>query len=150
MNVNENIMIKKENAEIINEGELVWYEVSELGIKMAVSKGARSNLKYTIESDKDFVNGKEYIIKRAYFYRQSVIDFLGSARCFNDDNKNLCNDFALSYFPLELNDSYKNKSDTKSILSVCWDANIMNVIDGNLVGYSTSQVSSFNSTAEYN
>lgn len=84
--------------EVGQEQDLVWYEVSELGVRFKVTPDSRSDLKYTVVYDTDT---KQYI---AYFYSQSVHDFEEKqgipCKFYKEDTPKIgesssCGDFAL-------------------------------------------------------
>jgi hypothetical protein len=143
--------LTEEEIENIKDGNyFVWYEIPELGIRFKVSEYAESDLKYEIVDEKDIVSGKEYEIKRAYIYRQSVVDFLDHEWCFNNNDENLCTDGVLSLYDFELNELYKKSNSTNDMLNVCRDTNIISNIGNSIICFTGPQASNFKSEYEYN
>ncbi len=72
----------KDSAQLKNDNSLVWYEIPELNVHFKVAPN--TDLRYFVEDDS------------AYFYMQSIVDFLGHDYCLNgSDNLMSCTIFAI-------------------------------------------------------
>jgi hypothetical protein len=106
-----------------NEGQLVWYEVPELGIRFKVSPDTKDDLKY-------FIDGSS-----TYLYYQSVIDF---ARLYDNNCKLLtkeCTEGSLGL--ISIKDNSKAKENTG--MPLCRDNEVVATAEENIICFVHSQ-----------
>ena len=130
---------EKEIKAIKNNNSLVWYEIPELGIKFKVTLDTKDDLRYITETEKNKETEENEIT--VFFYNQSTVNFLGNSCLLNNQVKKTCTEGALSRYSVKLNELYKGRSDTESMLRACRGSGIIANINEDIICFAGPQSS---------
>ncbi|MCD6149695.1 hypothetical protein J7J13_02825 [bacterium] len=130
---------EKEIKAIKNNNSLVWYEIPELGIKFKTTLDTKDDLRYITETEKNKETEENEIT--VFFYNQSTVNFLGNSCLLNNQVKKTCTEGALSRYSVKLNELYKERSDTESMLRACRGSGIIANINEDIICFTGPQSS---------